>query len=36
VHYRASVGERDQQITVGLTTDGKIGRLEVPFQPSPP
>jgi CubicO group peptidase (beta-lactamase class C family) len=35
-HYRATVGERVQQITVGLTADGKIGRLEVPFQPSVP
>ena len=34
VYYRAAVGNRTQHVTVGLTEDGKVGRLDVPFQPA--
>jgi CubicO group peptidase (beta-lactamase class C family) len=32
VYYRAVAGDRTHFITVGLTKDGKVGRLDIPFQ----
>ncbi len=35
VYYRATVEGRTQHLTVGLTSDGKVARLSIPFQPAP-
>jgi hypothetical protein len=35
VYYRTTSGDRVQHVTVGLTADGRIGRLDVPFQSGP-
>jgi hypothetical protein len=32
VYYRTTAGDRVQQVTVGLTADGRIARLDIPFQ----
>jgi hypothetical protein len=35
VYYRTTAGDRVQHVTVGLTADGRVGRLDVPFQAGP-
>jgi len=35
VYYKVAARNRTHYITVGLTKEGKVGRLDIPFQPSP-
>jgi CubicO group peptidase (beta-lactamase class C family) len=32
IYYRATAGDRTLQLTVGLTREGKVGRLDMPLQ----